>query len=824
MVTMAASPPAVTPIPEPTASRLFRAEAHATTSTPSVAADWQAFVDEKRGLSIFYPPGWLFFDPTEDDLTTLLAEMGEQANTDAIGELLTTLTDAARQEDLFVGLGFQVAPHNGAQNEYASGSSPGLAYANNITAISLSAAGLPLHLYAQLVAAQLDGIEGIDVEGAEVIAGLRPRGAEVASIRYRADGALYNLPGLEIAGWQVGVLSPDAETFLVLTFGMRGDDFAELEPLLGEIVQRVRWSEQIGAEQPVGPVVTINRSMNVRSGPGADYPVIGTASAGQQFPIVGKDPTGDWWQIDADGQIGWVAAQYVIPANAGSVQVIADLPTPVPPRPVPVVLIHNPLVIPIGDTPGVSEDDWQRFDDRARGLALFYPPGPFGQWFFVPTQDDLPSLVPRMGDQAIAEAVVEELAAYISLLAPEEQEDQFGGLGFLFDPASALVHIDQFTVFTIPAADLVLEQYAQLLAAQLEGTEGVEVESAEVVAGLRPQGEEAASIRYRSGGVVVSDGAIRTMPGTDIVGWQVVLLSPDGETFLVIAFDVFAQKFTWLEPLLSEIVRRVQWGERAEPPVGPMVTINRTMNVRGGPGAKYPVIGTATAGQQYAAIGKNVAGAWWQIEYDAQIGWVFGQFVTPTEDATRAPAADQSGWRAYEDEARGLALFYPPGWHYFDPAQPSQADLMIFSAEKGERLDVDEMDKLVSSMSGRRHRGAVIGLGLQLAQSSNNLMLVFSFPADGLTLDRYSQLVGDQLQKYGFEEASEVALGLRPLSEKAVSIRYREYGAGEEIWQVWLLSPDAETFFALTFSIRADEFAELEPLLAEIVRRVRWAE
>ena len=81
------------------------------------------------------------------------------------------------------------------------------------------------------------------MDSADLVAGLRPMGAEVASVRYRSKGALFNQPDIEVIGWQVGVLSPDAERIVLLTFSIRSEDFAELEPLLTEIVQRVQWLE-----------------------------------------------------------------------------------------------------------------------------------------------------------------------------------------------------------------------------------------------------------------------------------------------------------------------------------------------------------------------------------------------------------------------------------------------------------------------------------------------------------------------------------------------------------------------------------------------------
>jgi hypothetical protein len=238
--------PTATPIPEPSDPPTTDAPdppAPPTTDAPdssTIAAPespptthWQVYVDDARGLSISYPPGWVFFDPTKKELTELMEELGEKANSDEIRELLTTSTQAIQQEDLFVGLGFQ----------YATDASPDSRFVNNINAIFFQTEGLFLQLIAQLIAAQLDSMEGFEVDSAEVVAGLRPEGAEVASVRYRSEGALFNQPDLEVVGWQVGVLSPDAGRIVILTFSIRSEDFAELEPLMREIVQRVQWFE-----------------------------------------------------------------------------------------------------------------------------------------------------------------------------------------------------------------------------------------------------------------------------------------------------------------------------------------------------------------------------------------------------------------------------------------------------------------------------------------------------------------------------------------------------------------------------------------------------
>ena len=89
---------------------------------------------------------------------------------------------------------------------------------------------------------------------------------------------------------------------------------------------------------PELPMVTIgNVLMNVRGGPGTNYHVIGTASPGQRFAITGKNPVlGDWWQIDYNGETGWVYGPLVTATNANSVQVAVVIPAPPPPTATPI--------------------------------------------------------------------------------------------------------------------------------------------------------------------------------------------------------------------------------------------------------------------------------------------------------------------------------------------------------------------------------------------------------------------------------------------------------------------------------------------------------
>lgn len=72
------------------------------------------------------------------------------------------------------------------------------------------------------------------------------------------------------------------------------------------------------------PMATIKTHMNVRQGPGTNYPIIDTAAPGEQYVITGKNSgLGDWWQIDFKGRIAWVYAPLVTATDAENVQVVA---------------------------------------------------------------------------------------------------------------------------------------------------------------------------------------------------------------------------------------------------------------------------------------------------------------------------------------------------------------------------------------------------------------------------------------------------------------------------------------------------------------------
>lgn len=98
------------------------------------------------------------------------------------------------------------------------------------------------------------------------------------------------------------------------------------------------------------PAVIAVADVNVRSGPGLDYDVVFTLTAGDKAPITGTDSTGQWWQVQLEnGATGWVLGQLV--STEGPVEgapIVANVAPPpaTPTRPLPASTPVRPTPAP----------------------------------------------------------------------------------------------------------------------------------------------------------------------------------------------------------------------------------------------------------------------------------------------------------------------------------------------------------------------------------------------------------------------------------------------------------------------------------------------
>ena len=801
-----------------------------------IADGWERFEVEAYGLTISYPPGWLIVKPTADNPTAVLAGTDLPSLAEALQELLPAAEE--RVDAGLVGLGYQLNPRE----------SPELAKANRISVEVVPAEGMNLHGRLQRIASELSQVEGIEPDRVGVVSGLRPQEEFAGSIRF-GDGGGDRPSGRETIVWIVVVESADAETHLVLRFETLADEFDSLEPLLTEIVHRVRWEGQTTGVQPAPVAAAVVRTTAVRSGPGEGLPVIGWVTGGTQISLVRPDRSGDWWlaaYVPADtkqgmgsaaalaGQLGWVAAQTVTFASGRDGLAGKSLATRQPRPALAAVRLRNPFAPPSGgmqEERTESDRAWTIFEERGRQLSIAYPQ----DWIFFEASQPSPAALADLS-AALGESIsAADLGELIPAQAVQSQTEEEGErrapkptvwVGF----QRAGVPDNLFLASYSSSGGLALEQLALQIYNEIYTNPDPDfhIEYAEVVSGLRPGDERVISLRYRAGETSAEKAPVGV--------WKVLLVSPNSKSMLVFEFFIGDEEFPELEPLLREIVWRVRWGEQFRPESlgGPTVSVVRPMNVRGGPGTDHPVIGTADAGRRFPIVGQNSAGDWWQIFYEGRLGWIYGGLVTAIGDTQAVRRADAAGWLEFDSTRHNLALSYPSGWFFFDPAQPAAVELAVFSAEFGASVDGSGIAALVSRMTGGQEE-AVAGVGIQVGQMSSNFMLALAYETGGMSLREIAQqaaaaLAGEQgIEGEGADALEEEGAAVELNSdlregEETVIIRFGEEQGSYAGMQFWLLAPDGETLLVLAASIHGQELTELEPVLLEMVRRLRWTE
>ncbi len=127
---------------------------------------------------------------------------------------------------------------------------------------------------------------------------------------------------------------------------------------------------------PEAAVLTVtSASLNVRSGPGTNYGVIGRLTRGQNATVTGKNPAGTWWEFDYDGRTGWVIGTNVTVRNGEVVQVAQNIPAAptAAPRPTarPVAAQPAPAPAPAAPATAFAVNYWEPRIDTNDWITLY---------------------------------------------------------------------------------------------------------------------------------------------------------------------------------------------------------------------------------------------------------------------------------------------------------------------------------------------------------------------------------------------------------------------------------------------------------------------
>jgi heat shock protein HslJ/uncharacterized protein YraI len=121
--------------------------------------------------------------------------------------------------------------------------------------------------------------------------------------------------------------------FVAYVFGDRsGSEGEGVLPPPGETVEATVIPPTPEPGDPTATVIA-RKGVNVRTGPGLNFPVIGIAPFGSTLEVVGVSADGTWWVINvpaATGGNGWVSDEFVRVQDSDGVMVIPSPPTPTP--------------------------------------------------------------------------------------------------------------------------------------------------------------------------------------------------------------------------------------------------------------------------------------------------------------------------------------------------------------------------------------------------------------------------------------------------------------------------------------------------------------
>jgi heat shock protein HslJ len=130
--------------------------------------------------------------------------------------------------------------------------------------------------------------------------------------------------------------------------------------------------------------------VNVRTGPSANYTILGTAPFGAEGEIIGISPDGGWWVTPVDGAPngqGWVSADYVEAFNTANVPVIQPpaLPTPEPQPTATATPVPGPVINFWADRTSINQGECThlRWDVQNVQAVWVYPLGTDYQSFPV---------------------------------------------------------------------------------------------------------------------------------------------------------------------------------------------------------------------------------------------------------------------------------------------------------------------------------------------------------------------------------------------------------------------------------------------------------
>jgi uncharacterized protein YgiM (DUF1202 family) len=357
-----------------------------------------------------------------------------------------------------------------------------------------------------------------------------------------------------------------------------GEDNPSADAATGELDSESDGVGVDGDEAPPSMMNVLVDRLNVRSGPGTDFGVVGKLFAGDRVELMAASEDGEWLQVLVDGldEPAWIAAAFA---------------EGVEPEPVEVAFAETERTAEFG----TSEADEVQTDEADAEPELIIEPTPTPE----PKAPEAVEAV-ETDETQTDEADVEPELIIEPTPTPEPKAPE----------AVEVVETDETQTDEADAeSELIIEPTPTL------ESEADEAETAEAVESVETQIKRAdAELIIEPTPIPESENA--APEATEVENTAVQDVEADVEADLIIEPTSTAEPTSTPEPT-------------PEPAVPTAYTQPDRMNVRGGPGTQYPVVGTADQGTAYEIQALSPDGTWYQVIVDGaeEPGWIFANLA-----------------------------------------------------------------------------------------------------------------------------------------------------------------------------------------------------
>ena len=173
-----------------------------------------------------------------------------------------------------------------------------------------------------------------------------------------ATGAVLDTPIAAITETVAMADSGFVSTTAELTVTTEESSFVLVPTATPEDVATAQPRAEALAASATPQAVVSGEIVNVRRGPGTNYPVVGAAARGETFTVTGRNDAGDWWQICCIGQEpGWLYGPLTDVQGGDAVALVTDIPPAPTALPAPVADDVSSEPTPAAPAPASSEPE-----------------------------------------------------------------------------------------------------------------------------------------------------------------------------------------------------------------------------------------------------------------------------------------------------------------------------------------------------------------------------------------------------------------------------------------------------------------------------------